>query len=44
MEEKEDIESSTPLPFQNIHCPNCGISLPFNAEFCNDYGHTIKKR
>ena len=43
IEEEEEIELSTPLPFQNIHCPNCGISLPFNAEFCNECGQTIEK-
>ncbi len=43
IEEKEEIESTTPLPFQNIHCPNCGISLPFNAEFCSECGHIIEK-
>ncbi len=44
IEEEEKIESTTPLPFQNIHCPNCGISLPFNAEFCSECGQTIEKR
>jgi len=43
IEEKEEIELSAPIPFQNIHCPNCGISLPFNAEFCSECGHTIEK-
>ncbi len=40
---EEEIESSTPLPFQNINCPNCGTSIPFNAEFCSECGHTIEK-
>ena len=44
IEEKEEIESSTAVPFQNIHCPNCGISLPFNAEFCSECGYTIEER
>ena len=43
IEGEEEIEPSTPLPFQNIPCPNCGISLPFNAEFCSECGHTIEK-
>jgi hypothetical protein len=44
IEEEEVLESATPVPFQNIHCPNCGISIPFNAEFCSECGHTIEKR
>jgi len=40
---EDEVESITPLPFQNIHCPNCGIDLPFNAEFCSECGHTIEK-
>ncbi len=44
IEEKETVESITPIPFQNIHCANCGIDLPFNAEFCNECGHIIEKR
>ena len=43
VEEEEEIESITPLPFQNIQCPNCGTSIPFNAELCSECGHTIEK-
>jgi hypothetical protein len=41
-EVKEEV-SETLLPFQNIFCPNCGVSLPFNAEFCSECGHSIEK-
>ena len=41
--EEEEIEPSSPLPFQNIQCPNCGFSLPFNAESCSECGQTIEK-
>jgi len=44
IEEPEEIDTTTPIPFQNIYCPNCAISLPFNAEFCSECGHTIEKR
>ncbi len=44
IEEKGTIETTTPIPFQNIHCPNCGIDLPFNADSCSECGHTIEKR
>jgi len=43
LEVEEEIESISPIPFQNIFCPNCGISLPFNAEFCSECGHIIEK-
>ncbi len=37
-EEKGEIETTPPVPFQNIYCPNCGTSLPFNAQFCSECG------
>jgi hypothetical protein len=38
IEEKKEIDSQPPVPFQNIHCPNCGASLAFNANFCSECG------
>ncbi|MFX1468792.1 MAG: zinc ribbon domain-containing protein [Promethearchaeota archaeon] len=40
---EEELESLTPLPFQNINCPNCGASLPFNANFCSECGSSFEK-
>jgi len=42
-EEAKEGVLEVPLPFQNIYCPNCGVSLPFNAEFCSECGHIIEK-
>ena len=42
-EEKEENESTTPIPFQDIFCPNCGASIPFNSEFCSECGKTIER-
>ncbi|TET60248.1 MAG: zinc ribbon domain-containing protein [Promethearchaeota archaeon] len=42
-EEKEETDSTTPIPFQNISCPSCGASLPFNAEFCSECGKTFER-
>ena len=42
-EQKEEIDSTTVIPFQNIFCPNCGVSLPFNAEFCSECGKTLER-
>ncbi len=42
-EEKEEIEPTPPVPFQNIYCPNCGTSLPFNAQFCSECGSTFDR-
>ncbi|MFX1309928.1 MAG: zinc ribbon domain-containing protein [Promethearchaeota archaeon] len=38
LEEQKEIESQPPIPFQNISCPNCGASVPFNANFCSECG------
>ncbi|MFX1307583.1 MAG: zinc ribbon domain-containing protein [Promethearchaeota archaeon] len=42
-EKVEEVESLAPLPFQNINCPNCGTSLPFNANFCSECGSSFEK-
>lgn len=42
-EEKEETESTTPIPFQDIFSPNCGASIQFNAEFCSECGKTIER-
>ncbi|MCK4779497.1 MAG: hypothetical protein KAT57_04885, partial [Candidatus Lokiarchaeota archaeon] len=42
-EEEEETESTTPVPFQNISCPNCGASIQFNAESCSECGKIIEK-
>jgi len=38
IEEKKEINSQPPIPFQNIYCPKCGASLAFNANFCSECG------
>jgi hypothetical protein len=43
-EEGKEIDSTPPVPFQNIYCPNCGVSLPFNSEFCSECGQSIENR
>ncbi len=42
--EGKEVESQPPVPFQNIHCPNCGTSLPFNSNFCSECGTNFDDR
>ncbi|MFX0024015.1 MAG: zinc ribbon domain-containing protein [Candidatus Hermodarchaeota archaeon] len=42
-EEAIEAEAESPVPFQNIFCPNCGASNPFNAEFCSECGQSIER-
>jgi hypothetical protein len=41
--EEKEVDEKPPIPFQNIYCPNCGASLPFNAQFCSECGNQFKK-
>ena len=42
--EPEVEEASDVFDTQLKYCPNCGKSLPFNANFCNECGTDIGKR
>jgi hypothetical protein len=40
----EDVESTTLDSSETKHCPNCGVPLPLNANFCNDCGTDFENR
>ena len=43
LDEKE-AESTDANSTETKHCPNCGASLPLNANFCNDCGTDFEDR